>query len=77
MTALFEQLRFASDATFAAIGGGMLLVVAALAMWLELRRVRRTQPDRVGCMPWTAIFFVAAFVGVALVIMAIKGWEAG
>jgi hypothetical protein len=77
MWAELSQLRFASDATFAAMWGAGLLVFAGLAMWAEIRRTRRRHPDRVGFMPWTTIFFVAALLGIALVTMAIKGWGTG
>lgn len=77
MFAELHQLRFASDATFAALWGGALLVVAGLAMWAEIRRTRRRNPDRVGCVPWTTVFFLAALLGVVLIAMAIKGWAAG
>jgi len=77
MFATLHDLRFASDATFAALWGGGFLLLALMALIAEVRRVRRKQADRVGCMPWTAIFFIAAMLGVTLVIMAIKGWFAG
>jgi hypothetical protein len=76
MTAELHQLRFASDATFAALWGGGLLLVAGFAMWADVRRTKRKHPDKVGLMPWTSIFFVAALLGVALITLAIKGWGA-
>lgn len=77
MTGELHQLRFASDATLAAMWGGGLLLFAGLAMWAEIRRTRRKHPDRVGLMPWTTIFFVATLIGVTLVSLAIKGWGTG
>jgi hypothetical protein len=74
MTGELDQLRFASDATYAAMGGGALLLIAGLAMWADMRRTRRKHPDRVGLVPWTAIFFLAALLGVGLLTLAIKGW---
>ena len=71
------QLRFASDATYAAIYGGALILLALLAMWAERRRTKRKNPDRVGWVPWLTVFFVAAFVGAALIMLAVKGWGAG
>jgi hypothetical protein len=75
MTAELHQLRFASDATFAALLGGGLFLLAGVAMWADIRRTRRKHPDRVGWVPWLPIFFVAALLGFALLMMAIKGWE--
>ena len=77
MTGELHQLRFASDATYAALWGGGLLLLAGLAMWAEVRRTKRKHPDRVGWMPWTTIFFIAALVGITLVSLAIKGWGTG
>jgi hypothetical protein len=71
------QLRFASDATYAAIYGVGLLLIAGLAMWAETRRVKRKNPDKVGWVPWMTVFFIAAFIGAALVMLAIKGWVSG
>jgi hypothetical protein len=76
MTGELEQLRFASDATFAAIWGAGLLLIAGLAMWADMRRTRRKHPDKVGLMPWTAIFFLTAVPGVGLIALAVKGWGA-
>ena len=36
-----DSLRFASDATWAGIAGGILLLFAAITVWAELRRVKR------------------------------------
>jgi hypothetical protein len=68
-------LRFASDATYAAIGGGALLLVALVALWAETRRVKRTQIDAVGWVPWTRVFFFSLLLGIALLMMAVKGWH--
>ena len=77
MTGELHQLRFASDATYAALWGGGLLLVAGLALWGDIRRTRRKHPDRVGWVPWTTVFFLSAVLGVALIALAIKGWGAG
>lgn len=74
MLAQLHQFRFASEATHAAVWGGGLLLVALLAMWAEKRRTKRKHPDKVGLMPWTTIFLVAAMLGVTLVSLAVKGW---
>ena len=77
MFAELHHLRFASDATFAALWGGGLLALAGFAMWAEVRRVKRKHPDKVGLVPWTPIFFLSALIGIGLITMAIKGWGAG
>jgi hypothetical protein len=70
-----DSLRFASDATWAGIGGGILLLFAAITIWAERRRVKRDRIDAVGWMPWTKLFFAAMLVGVTLLMFAVKGWS--
>lgn len=72
-----DFLLFASDATLAALWGGGLLVVALVALMAERLRLRRVNINRVGWVPWTAIFLVAALVGVTLLTLALKGWLTG
>jgi hypothetical protein len=72
-----EFLRFASDATLAGLGGGALLLLAAVAGVAERRRLRRKRIDAVGWMPWTTVSFVAVFPGVTLLAIAVKGWISG
>lgn len=67
-------LLFASDATLAAIGGAALLALALLAALAERRRSRRKAINAVGWAPWTAIFLGCFFGGVALLVLAVKGW---
>ena len=70
-------LRFASDATIAALAGAALLLLAAVAGVAERRRLRRSRIDAVGFMPWTTVSFLAVFPGVILLALAAKGWLAG
>lgn len=70
-------LLFASDATFAALVGGALLLLAIFAGLAERRRLRRKHIDAVGFMPWTTVSFLAIFPGVILLALAMKGWLAG
>jgi len=72
-----DFLRFASDATFAALAGGALLLLAAIAGMAERRRLRRKRIDAVGFMPWTTVSFLAVFPAVILLALAAKGWLAG
>ena len=72
-----DFLLFASEATFAALAGCALLLLAVWSAIAERRRLRRTRIDAVGFMPWTAVFFLAFFPGVTLLAMAVKGWLTG
>ncbi|RKF21947.1 hypothetical protein D6851_08010 [Altericroceibacterium spongiae] len=71
-----DFLLFASDATLLAVWGGACLFVALIAMLAEWRRHRRKVIDAVGWMPWTTIFVLMAFLGTALLTMAVKSWFA-
>ena len=72
-----EFLLFASDATVAALAGGLLLLLAVISALAERRRLRRQRIDAVGFMPWTAVFFLAFFPGVTLVALGVMGWLKG
>jgi len=72
-----DSLRFASDATLAAIWGGGLLLAAGIAILADHRRAKRRDFDRVGWMPWTKIYFACLFPGVILIALAVKGWTGG
>ena len=60
---------------------GMVGAVAAgLAAWASLadrRRVRRSNLDAVGFMPWTPIFFVSLLVACVALGLAAREWFAG
>jgi hypothetical protein len=70
-------LLFASDATFAAMLGGAMLVVAVIAALAERRRSRRKAIEAVGWVPWRAIFLAACFGAAGLLALAVKGWAGG
>jgi hypothetical protein len=70
-------LLFASDATLAGLAGGVMLVVAAVALLGERRRLRRKHIDAVGWMPWTTLSVLATFTGLSLLAMAAMGWLRG
>ena len=56
---------------FAALGA--VALVAALAAWLgDRRRMRRSRPDDVGFMPWTAVFFWATLVACVSLGLALR-----
>ena len=77
VTTELHHLRFASEATTAALWGTGFLLLAALAWWGDHRRVRRRNFDRVGWMPWTKLFFASLLIGGTLMMMALQGWISG
>ena len=62
-------------ATLRAIGIAATLI-AALAWWGDRRRVRRSNLDAVGWMPWTPVFFVALMVACVALGLAVRAWLA-
>lgn len=60
-----------------ALAGGGALALAVIAWVGDRRRMRRTNLDRVGLMPWTGLFFWALLAGVLLLGLAGKAWLAG
>jgi hypothetical protein len=70
-------LLFASDATLVGLAGAASLVVAAIALLGERRRLRRKHIDAVGWMPWTTLSVLATFAGLNLLAMAAMGWLRG
>ncbi len=68
-----DYLTFASDAELLVVGGAGLLLNAAMASFAERRRVKRSQIDRVGWMPWTGLFLTCAVVGVVMLAFGIPG----
>lgn len=57
--------------------GVAALLLAGLAWWGDHRRMRRSQPDAVGFMPWTAVFFWAMLAACIICGLAVKVWLAG
>ena len=58
--------------------GGTLCAVIALVSWLgDWRRMRRRDIDRVGFMPWAALFFWSLLGAVMLLGLAARSWIAG
>jgi len=65
-----------SDAIWTGGAGFAAVALAVLARWADGRRLRRSDPDAVGFMPWTAIYFAALFVGCVCLGIAAREWVA-
>lgn len=56
---------------------GALAAGLALVAWLgDRRRMRRSNPDDVGFMPWTAIFLAGLLAACVLLGLAVREWFA-
>lgn len=63
---LLDQLALASDAEQLALLGGAFWLLALIAGLMEWRRGKGRSVERierVGCMPWMAIFVMSAVIG--------------
>jgi hypothetical protein len=56
------------------IAGLAALVLAAVARLADRRRMRRSDPDAVGFMPWTTVFFWACLAAVLLLALGVGEW---
>jgi len=58
-----------------ALAGGLFAALVALVAWTgDRRRMRRRDPDRVGLMPWTSLFFWATLLASVLMAAAAQQW---
>jgi uncharacterized membrane protein YidH (DUF202 family) len=62
------------DLTILIAMGGTALALAVLARWADQRRMRRSDPDAVGFMPWTTIYFVALLVACVTLGLSARGF---
>ena len=74
---IIHEWLFGSEATWIALAGGALLLLAGLALLADRRRARRSRIDDVGWVPWTAVFLIGAICGTSLLALAVKGWAGG
>lgn len=56
---------------WAELASGAVLV-AIIAWWGERRRMRRSDPDAIGFMPWGTVFVLALFVVLIAVIFILR-----
>jgi len=70
-------LTFASEAEIAGLWGLGCIGIALIATLAEVRRNKRARIDRIGWMPWRAVFLIAAIVGGGLLMLAAKGLLGG
>jgi hypothetical protein len=56
--------------------GAVALVVALASVWAERRRLRRTNLDAVGFMPWTVIYLVTFLTAVVFLGLSAREWFA-
>ena len=67
-------LTFASEADEVAILGGIFVAVAVLALVMDKSRSRRERVgrlDRVGWVPWMAVFLACAIIGAGLLALSL------
>ena len=69
-----DFLLFASEATWLAVWGGVFLFGSVIAILAERLRLKRRRIDSVGWVPWTGVFFACAFIGAALLLVAMRSW---
>ena len=72
--ALTHFLTFASEAELLTLVGAGFWLVALVALFADRRRTRRepiTRLNKVGWMPWTAIFMACMIIGGGLLALAL------
>jgi acyl-CoA synthetase (AMP-forming)/AMP-acid ligase II len=66
------------DVPIELLAGAVAALAVAVIAWLgDRRRMRRSDPDAVGLMPWTGLFFWALLAACVLAGLAVKAWLAG
>ncbi len=63
------------DFPYALVAAGVLGLLTAVAAWLgDRRRMRRSDPDAVGFMPWATVFLWAVLATLVSLGLAAKQW---
>ena len=71
MPRLPDELLFASDAELLTFWGVAMLAVAAFCSFMERRRMKRAQINKIGWVPWTGLFLSFALIGGGLLAVAV------
>lgn len=58
------------------LSGAAAILFAVIAWVADRRRMRRSDPDAVGFMPWTTLFLWSVFAGVLLLAAGGQLWFA-
>ncbi len=72
-----EFWTFASEAKIAGVWAAVCLLIAVFAGIAEVRSTRRARIERVGLIPWRAIFLASAMIGAGLLALSASGIAAG
>ncbi|MEO6717944.1 MAG: hypothetical protein ABIM50_11950 [Novosphingobium sp.] len=60
-----------------ATSGAVAVAIAVVAGLGDRRRMRRSDPDAVGFMPWRDVAFWSSMIAAVLLGLAAKAWVAG
>ncbi|MEO9463476.1 MAG: hypothetical protein ABJ242_12170 [Marinomonas sp.] len=66
-----KSLIFATEAEMVALSGAGFLLLAGVALLADKLRSKRKDINRVGFMPWTAIFMGSMIIGGGLLALAL------
>ena len=68
---MFDHFLLSSDAKLLAVCGFVFWLVAALALLMDKRRLKRREINRVGWVPWTGVFLGCAIIGGGILALAL------
>lgn len=64
---------FASDAAVLTAWGAGFILLALMALFMDRRRLKRREINRVGWVPWTPIFLACAVIGGGILAVSVPG----